>query len=592
MASANYWSKLPAVQTSRRRLLSAAGALGGGLALAACSSSNNGKKASTPAGAAGGASAPAGSNASAGAKASSAAQPKQGGTLNFYTTDPAYYKQSDMDVALNTSIWHLIGKRALTLEGETKKLQGETVESWEIPGDGTQFILHVRQNVKTHNKPPTNGRLFNAEDLAFNINRIAGKLDPDHLALYQRASTMAGLDHAEAADQFTCKVVMTQPSSTLLAGLTEIRNELMPKDVVEAKLFDNIVSLAGHGPFMTKDYQEGQLMTAVRHPDYFVQGEPHADQLQVYFFPDSATVLSAFLSGKLDYFSPTKEQIQAVKSSKPDAKYFTWPDLNWDHIRFQVEKPPFTDFRVRRALFLAIDYKQLADGTYGNEWTYTGPLVPQHPEAYTIDQIKQLPGYNPSTKDKDIQSAKQLMAAAGFQEGEIAFQIMPGSTLPTNTWYENSIRVQDQLKKIWPKINVQVTPASDSATYAKKQASGDFSTVSYTITSLPDPVLEISSQWHTASGLYGSRNYGHFKNADVDALIEKAFQTLDNEARKNLLQDFQKRYFEEWLPAIQICEEPDRYFTSPHFGGLDQVTGPWWYTGYRINDRAGVYYKT
>ena len=595
MTDANYWLRLSALRSSRRRLLGAAGALGGGLALAACSSSNNhGSKASSSGG--GGnapASGAAGGNATAAAQPSNATQPKQGGTIQFSTTDPAALKQSDMNTALNLSIWHLIGKRALTLDGETKKLQGETVESWEVPGDGTKFILHVRQNVKTHPKPPANGRLFTAEDLAYNINRIAGKLDtPDHISLYQRASTMAGLDKAEATDQFTCTVSMTQPSSTLLAGLTEIRNELMPKDVVEAKLFDNILSLAGHGPFMTKDYQEGQQMTAVRHPDYFVQGQPHADQFVLNFFPDSATALSAFLSGKLDIFGPTKEQIQAIKSSKPDAKYFSWPDLNWDHIRFQVEKPPFSDFRVRRAIFLAIDYKQLADGTYGNEWTYTGPLVPQHPEAYTVDQIKQLPGYNSSTKDKDIQQAKQLMAAAGFQDGEIAFQIMPGSTLPTNTWYENSIRIQDQLKKIWPKMNVQVTPPPDSATFAKQQAAGDFSTVSYTITSLPDPVLEISSQWHTTGGLLGSRNYGHFKNPDVDALIDKAFQTLDNEARKSLLQDFQKRYFAEWLPAIQLCEEPDRYFVSPRLGGMDQITGPWWYTGYRIYDRAGVFFKT
>src|SRR5581483_1411655 len=340
MTDANYWLRLSALRSSRRRLLGAAGALGGGLALAACSSSNNhGSKASSSGG--GGnapASGAAGGNATAAAQPSNATQPKQGGTIQFSTTDPAALKQSDMNTALNLSIWHLIGKRALTLDGETKKLQGETVESWEVPGDGTKFILHVRQNVKTHPKPPANGRLFTAEDLAYNINRIAGKLDtPDHISLYQRASTMAGLDKAEATDQFTCTVSMTQPSSTLLAGLTEIRNELMPKDVVEAKLFDNILSLAGHGPFMTKDYQEGQQMTAVRHPDYFVQGQPHADQFVLNFFPDSATALSAFLSGKLDIFGPTKEQIQAIKSSKPDAKYFSWPDLNWDHIRFQVE---------------------------------------------------------------------------------------------------------------------------------------------------------------------------------------------------------------------------------------------------------------
>ena len=370
MPDSRYWSPQSGRRLSRRAALRAGGIATAAVTLAACgsdnktSSSTGSKTAGT---AAPGAKPPAAAGtAAAGAKATSAAQPKQGGTVTYYTTDPAFYKQSDMDTALNNSIWHLIGKRALTLDGNTKQLQPETVEKWEIPGDGTEFLLHVRQGMKIHNKTPANGRVFTAEDLAFNINRIAGKLDPDHLSLYQRATTMAGLDHAEAVDQNTCRVVMTRPSSTLLAGLTEIRNELMPKDVVEAKLFDNIVSLAGHGPFMTKEYQDAQQMTAVRNPDYFVQGQPHADQFQVLFLPDAATALSAFVSDKLDIFAPIKEQIAAVKASKPDAKYFEWPSLNWYHIRFQVEKPPFTDFRVRRALFLALDYKEIADGYWGS----------------------------------------------------------------------------------------------------------------------------------------------------------------------------------------------------------------------------------
>lgn len=597
MSDSSYWSSQVGRRLSRRAALRAGGVSGAGLALAACGGSSskpsNGASGSTSGAAATAAKPPSvAGTAAAGTNPTSAAQPKQGGTITSYSTDPALFKQSDMNTALNASIWHLIGKRALTLEGNTKKLQPETVEKWEIPGDGTEFLLHVRQGIKIHNKPPANGRVFTAEDLAFNINRISGKLDPDHLSLYQRATTMAGLDHAEAVDETTCKVVMTRPSSTLLAGLTEIRNELMPKDVVEAKLFDNILALAGHGPFVTKEYQEGQQMTAVRNPDYFVQGQPHADQFQVLFLPDSATSLSAFVSGKLDIFNPAKEQIAAVKASKPDAKYFEWPSLNWYHIRFQVEKPPFTDFRVRRAVFLALDYKEIGDGYWDQSWEYTGPLEPEHPEAYTVDQIKQLPGYNPSTKDKDRQTAKQLMASAGYADGEITFQIMPALTLPTSSYFENAIRVQDNLKKVWPKMNVTVTPPSDSTAYASQQAQGNFSTVSYTITTLPDAVLELDSQWHSPSGLHGSRNYGHFKNADADALIDKAAVTLDNEARKSILQEFQKRYFDEWLPAIQLHEGADRYFVSPHLGGLDQVTGPWWYTTYRTQDRAGVFFKT
>jgi peptide/nickel transport system substrate-binding protein len=595
MRDSSYWSPQSWPRLSRRAVLRVGGTAAGGLALAACGSDTT-KKPNTAATSAGGTPAgakpPSAAGTAAASSATGAVQPKQGGTITYSTLDPALWKQADMNTALATSIWHLIGKRALTLDGNSKKLQPETVEKWEIPGDGSEYILHVAPGIKIHNKPPASGRIFTAEDLAFNIMRISGKLDPEHLALYQRATTMAGLDRAEAVDQTTVRVKMTQPTSTFLAGLTEIRNELMPKDVVLANQFDSITALAGHGPFVTKDYQEGQQLTAVRHPDYFIKGQPYADQFQVITLPDAATALSGFVSGKLDIFAPTKEQIAAVKASLPSAKYFSWPNLNWDHIRFQVEKPPFTDFRVRQAIHLALNYKEIGDGYYGSEWSYTGPLEPQHPEALTVEQIQQLPGYNPTTKDKDIASAKQLMAAAGFPDGAISFQIMPANNIQTSSYVSNAIRVQDQVKKVWPKMDAQVTLPADSATYAKLQAQGDFSTVSYTITSLPDAALELASQWHSTSGLLGSRNYGHFKNADADALIDKAIATIDYEARKNIILDFQKRYLNEWLPAIQLCEAFDRYFISPKMAGFDQITGPWWYTGYRVFDRAGVFSKT
>jgi peptide/nickel transport system substrate-binding protein len=497
--------------------------------------------------------------------------------------------QTDAAQALIFSVWHWIGRHALRLDQNSKALTALTVEKWETPGDGSQFILHVKPGIKTQNRPPMNGRDYTADDVAWNINRIAGKLDPDHAALYQRATTMYPLDHTEVIDKTTVKVVMSKPSSTFLAGLTEPHNPMMPRDLVEAGLLNNIPALGGHGPFMIKSYQQGGTMSFVKHPDYMLQGLPYLDGIDYITLPDAATLISAFISGKTDmYVGPSATDVPTIKAARPDAKLLSSAGMNWNHFRMQTERQPFTDARVRRALFLSLDYKEIGDGAWGADsgWQYTGPIAYENPEGYNQDQLKALPGYNPNTKDKDRQTAKQLMSAAGYPDGEISWPILTSSNLPTAAAVQHATRAQDQWKKVWAKINPTIQLPADSATFNKLQSTNEFSMISYTNTAFPDPALEMAAQYHSPSGLLGSRNYGHFKNADADAMTEKALTTVDLEARKQILLDFQKRYFDEWMPTIQLHMQPDRYFVGPHFGNFENLLGPWWFINFRVGTAA------
>lgn len=507
-------------------------------------------------------------------------QPKRGGSVTVFRTTK--FNEHDMHTALAATVWHLIGNRAFSLDYWSGQLQPELVEKYEIPGDGTEIILQIRKSVRIHDKPPSNGREWTAEDTAFNINRIAGKYDPQNLARYQRASTLVGLNRAEAVDKYTVRVVMDQPSSAFLRGLAEIRNMMMPKDIVEQTGFpNNPQGFAGTGAFKIDRFVDGEVFEASRHPEFFVKDQPYLDGYRTVWMPDRATALSAFLSGQIDIFSGAlPHEIETIKKTKPDAQFYQWQDLNWDHWRFNCQKKPFDDFRVRKALFLALDYQEIGDGYWGPGWGYTGPLIPAHPEALRADEVAKLPGYNKETKEQDRRTAAQLLTAAGYPEGAgISFNILPqvGSS-----YLDNATRIKGQLSKLWPKMEVNLTPAADNASFSRQQAEGNFDTISYTITSLPDAVLELISQYHSK----GSRNYGRFRNADADAILDKALLELDTGRRTALLKEFQKRYFEEWMPIVQLLEQPERYFVQVRVGGFDKTTGPWGFTGYRLLSSA------
>src|SRR5215208_287091 len=325
------------------------------------------------------------------ATATAEEQAKRGGGITVFRTTK--FLEHDMHTALAGTVWHLIGNRAVSLEQWKGTLEAELAEKWEIIGDGSEMVIHVRPGIKIHNKPPSNGREFTAEDMAFNINRIAGKYDPQNIARYQRASTLLGLNRAEAVDKTKVRIVMDRPSSAFFRGLAEIRNQMMPKDVVEQAGFpNNPEGFAGTGPFKIDKFEDSVKFETSRHPEYFVKDQPHLDTFRAVWMPDRATGLSAFISGQIDMFNGAQPaEIDTIKKAKPDAQFYQWQDLNWDHWRFNTSRKPFDDPRVRRALFLALDYQEIGDGYWGPGWGYTGPLVPAHPEALKAEEVAKLP---------------------------------------------------------------------------------------------------------------------------------------------------------------------------------------------------------
>jgi ABC-type transport system substrate-binding protein len=594
----NYWAQAGTRRSSRRALLRAASYSGGGLAaalLVACGggSNNNNKNGannnagSAPAGGASSAATRAASGATAAAAGATAAV-KAATPTGIETAAPSpnklgdklmmgwpfFPRQYDAHTALGPEIWHVIGSRAIRRNAKTGALIPDVAASWEIADpSGTQLMIKIRPDVATHDKAPCNGRMFSAEDFAYNLTRITGALDPANKAQYQRAATLTGMDSATAVDATTVQIKMSTPNSGFFNGLAEFRNVLMPKDTVEQTGFANPAALSGTGPFVVQEFEDYKVAHFTRHPKYYVQNEPHFQDLNHITTIDPSAVISAFLSKQTAMISvanlPARD---ALQNGRKDASFVQTPGLNWYHLRFNTKKAPFSDPRVRQALSLVIDREALAKARWGTlQWALTAPLVPAFPEALTADQLKTYPGFNSPTKPQDIAQAQALLTAAGVSK--IEANLLPATSVPTDEWYENAVRVKDQIEKALSNVKLNLTPPADTAAFSQQQASGNFDLISYTITTLPDPVLEFISQYHTG----GSRNYGAFSDPDADAMIDKALGTLDLNARSQILHDFQDTYLKKWLPAVQFYVNPDARYVDPHYvlENNDQLVGPW-----------------
>jgi ABC-type transport system substrate-binding protein len=502
---------------------------------------------------------------------------KPGGKYSLAST--SLPTQHDMHTALASTIWHLSGEKVLEQDPRTGKLLPHVASSWEVADpNGLSLVFKIQPNIKIINKAPWNGREFAAEDVAWNLERIGGlyaEREKTPLAAYQRASMVAGIQKAEAVDKYTVKVTMSKPNSAFFNGLVENRVPMMPKEMVDIG-FSDPMKAGGIGAWEVTEWVKDKGASFKKHPEYFRKGEPYFDTMENLVVPDAAAADAAFISGQTQYLAtPTPDAIALVRRGKPDANLYAKVDSNWQHFRLQVKDfPPFRDFRVRKGIFLIMDVSEMANGYYGDGWAYQSMLSPGYPEAWHPDKVKQLPGFNPATKEKDIAEGKKMLEAAGYPNGRgIDVEMRPN--LATGVSYENAIRWQAQMARSLPEMKITIKPFPPGE-LAVPQSEGRFQMIAYTITCVPDPVLELQSQYHSQ----GSRNYGKFSDPGYDALVDKMMGELNFDRRKEMLDEAQRRWFDEWMAQYVLYAQPNKVMMQSNIGGFDETWGFWFVYGF------------
>lgn len=481
-------------------------------------------------------------------------QPKRGGTTTTSLTT-SFSDVMDPHTSLNQApyLFSYIGNTALRLNREGTEVVGELVEKWEAPGDGSEVILRVRPGVKWHDKAPISGRAVDAEDIAYNLNRIAGKYNPNEIGRFQRRTTLDGMEQAEAVDSTTVRVKMAKPSAVFLYGVTDFRNQFVPRDFLDkGGKFEDPNTLVGSGPFVMESWKDNEKAVFKRNPSYWKPERPYVDAAQFVWIPDKLSQLTALAKGDIDvFFNPAKPDQEVIKKTVPGIQEEKWTFANWNHFRFNTAKKPFDDPRVRRAVHLVLKYKEMGDAFYGDGyWDFTGPTPSAFPEAYQADEIAKLPGWNQGTKDADIKTAKDLMTAAGYPDGSIAFKILQATSSTASAYYDYSIRSIDQLKSVWPASKPEVDIPPDGATFSRRQVQGDFDVIAYVNYAYPSAVIELTAQWHSNGG----RNYGKLKDARVDSMLDSAFAEFDTTKRSTILRELQDYLIKEQVPAIGVSQ--------------------------------------
>ena len=148
-------------------------------------------------------------------------------------------------------------------------LIGQLAESWETP-DALTIIVHIRQGVHWHDKPPMNGRELTADDIVYNYHRLTGTgsgfTEPP-----ARFGTISSVpfESITATDKWT---VVFKLKEANIGALRDILDEnyvyILPPEVIkqygDVNDWRNVV---GTGPYMLTEWVEGSSISWEKNPD-------------------------------------------------------------------------------------------------------------------------------------------------------------------------------------------------------------------------------------------------------------------------------------------------------------------------------------
>jgi peptide/nickel transport system substrate-binding protein len=304
-----------------------------------------------------------------------------------------------------------------------KYMKGCLIESWEM-NDPVTITFKVRKGIYWQNKPPVNGREFIASDIEFTLNRLLGRVG-DYKANPIVAGVFAMVQSITATDKYTLVFKLKQPGFfaqlNILSGHTFI---VAPEAVKQFGDLGDWKNAIGTGPFMLTDFVQGSSLTYVKNPNYWGYDErhpqnrlPYVDEVKMLAIADPSTAISALRTGKIDMLTPLNwRQVDTLQKTDPKINSSA-PPAPGVSLVMRVDKSPFTDIKVRKALQMALDLPTIARAYFGG--TLDGkPCGPVNPvfKGWTTpfdewpQELKDEYTYNPT-------KAKQLLAEAGYPTG-------------------------------------------------------------------------------------------------------------------------------------------------------------------------------
>jgi peptide/nickel transport system substrate-binding protein len=401
-------------------------------------------------------------------------------------------------------------------------------ESWDVSEDGLTYTFHLQPDVTFHDGTP-----LTADDVVWSISEAIG---PESKSA--RKSDLLVIQQATAVDDATVELDLSRPSQGLTFYLASVT---IVQDGDTELTSDN-----GTGPYRFVEWVQGDHLTIEKYDGYW--GEPAKNAGVTFrFFQDTTALNNALLTGDLDLVIAEDSPDQLVQfEDNPDFTITEGTSTTKQLWAFNDREAPFSDVRVRQALYTAIDRDAILSAVWDGYGQVIGSMVPPT-DPWFVDQAD-VHGYDP-------EAAQALLDEAGVTDLEISVDYIPDDTTEA---------ILALLTKNLAAVGVTLTPnpIDDATWYQKVYTDHDFETT------LMGHVNPRDVLWYANPDFYWG-----YDNPQVQEWVTQADEASTEAEQVDLLKQVNETIGEEaasaWLyldPQIRVARADVTGFP------VDQVT--------------------
>ena len=430
--------------------------------------------------------------------------------------------------------------------------------SWQQV-EPTRWRFKLRPNVRFHDGTP-----LTADDVVFSIQRALHKLS-------QRSFQLRGIAETRKVDDLTVDFILSAADAVLPEKLIYIaimskswcaaHGVVDPQDYNAKQETYAVRNANGTGPYKLKSYESDNKTVLVANPDWWGK-RGNVDEATYVVIQSDATRLAALVSGDVDFvIDPPFQDVPRLKN-EGRFKLAQTADIGMQYLGFNQSRNelefsdlkgrnPFKDYRVRRAVYQAIDIDTIVHKVLRGQaipyGSYLSPLVDGSPK-----ELDRRLAYDPA-------AAKKLLKEAGYPDG---FAV----TLDcVNAAYRASVcqAITGMLAQVGIRTSFQPWP---TATFFPKLTQATTSFFEFGWSPNTDAWQSLNAIIHTyGTDGAGTFNGGRYSNPKLDQVLDAIRVDPDIAHRRQLVADA-LRLMQADLPLIPLYRRMLTWVMRPDIG--------------------------